>query len=98
MSPANSTAGNKNLIVSAQVYNWLTRNRDFIGFDSSTGFSFPNQAVWSPDTSVLRRSDWDALSSEDQNRFAPVVPMFLIEIRSSSSDLLSAPVTSTLHV
>lgn len=90
MSPTNSNAGHKNLLVSAQVYLWLKRNRDFIGFDSSTGFTLPNDSVRSPDTTVLRRADWDALTADEQNGFAPALPVFVIEIRSSSSDSLDA--------
>jgi len=89
MSPANSGAGKRNAIITAQIVNWTLNNEDFVAFDSSAGFLLPNQAIRSPDASVVARSDWDALSPEQQKSFAPLTPRFLVELRSSETDPLA---------
>lgn len=61
-------------------------NRDEIlgiAFDSSRGFTLPNGAVRSPDASWLKREKWDALTAEQKERFAPVCPDFVVELRST---------------
>lgn len=54
-----------------------------IAFDSSAGFTLPNSAVRSPDASWLKRDKWDALSQEQKEKFAPVCPDFVVELRSN---------------
>lgn len=53
-------------------------------FSPSTGFTLPSGAVRSPDASWLSNAKWDALSKEEKRSFAPVVPEFIIEVRSST--------------
>ncbi|NMG05714.1 Uma2 family endonuclease [Brasilonema sp. UFV-L1] len=64
-------------------------NRDYtlgVAFGSSTGFTLPNGAVRSPTASWLKREKWDALTPEQQEKFAPACPDFLVELRSSNDD------------
>jgi Uma2 family endonuclease len=58
-----------------------------IGFDSSTGFTLPNGAKRSPDVAWVRRERWEALSEEERDRFPPLCPDFVIELRSRSDPL-----------
>lgn len=58
-----------------------------IAFDSSTGFTLPNGAVRSPDAFWLKRERWDALTQEQKERFAPVCPDFVVELRSATDSL-----------
>lgn len=61
-------------------------NRDEIlgiAFDSSTGFTLPNGAVRSPNASWLKREKWNALTQEQKEKFAPVCPDFVVELRSA---------------
>ncbi|MCO6487897.1 MAG: Uma2 family endonuclease [Phaeodactylibacter sp.] len=53
-------------------------------FSPSAGFTLPNGAVRSVDASWLSKEKWDALSKEERKSFAPVVPEFIIEIRSGT--------------
>ncbi|MBD2199128.1 MULTISPECIES: Uma2 family endonuclease [Calothrix] len=78
---------NRNVNITAQLGLW---NRDEllgVAFSSSTGFTLPNGAVRSPDASWLRRNKWDALTQEQKERFAPVCPDFVVELRSASDCL-----------
>ncbi|MFN7791533.1 MAG: Uma2 family endonuclease, partial [Cyclobacteriaceae bacterium] len=41
----------------------------------------------SPDVSWVRKTRWDELRLEDQEKFAPICPDFVIELRSKSDSL-----------
>jgi Uma2 family endonuclease len=87
MSPTGSFTGNFNLRVSGQLFLWNEENELGEVFDSSTGFTLPNGAVRSPDVSWIRTERWDMLSQDQKERFAPICPDFVIEIRSKSDGL-----------
>lgn len=82
MPPAGSTTGKRNFNLNRQLGVWVEKDGTGIGFDSSTGYTLPNGAVLSPDASWVKRERWDALSEEEQERFAPLCPDFVIELRS----------------
>jgi Uma2 family endonuclease len=48
---------------------------------------FPDRSVLSPDASWMPVEKWNRLTKEDQDRFAPVCPDFVIEVRSKTDDL-----------
>jgi Uma2 family endonuclease len=52
-----------------------------IAFDSSTGFKLPDGSDISPDASWVRRDRWDALTPEQKEKFAPICPDFVVELR-----------------
>ena len=89
MPPAGSKTGNRNLSLSRQFGNWVETDGTGIGFDSSAGFTLPNKAVRAPDASWVRHEKWNALSAEEQERFAPLCPDFVVELRSGSDTLKS---------
>ncbi len=84
MSPTGSRTGSQNMELSFQIQRWTIQDGGGIAFDSSTGFLLPNGATRSPDASWIRRTRWDALAAEDQQRFAPICPDFVVELRSPS--------------
>ena len=87
MPPAFSDTGNRNVRISAQVVNWSDEHETGVVFDSSAGFTLPNGGMRSPDTAWILTDRWNALSPEQQASFAPIVPDFVIELRSSSDRL-----------
>ncbi|MDY6785440.1 MAG: Uma2 family endonuclease [Cyanobacteriota bacterium] len=89
MAPAGSESGNKNFSLTVQLGVWVERDGTGIGFDSSAGFTLPNKAVRSPDAAWIRSDRWNALSSEQQCKFAPICPDFVVELRSPSDSLRS---------
>ena len=66
---------------------WSYRDGTGITFDSSAGFTLPNGAVRAPDASWLLLSRWQTLTPDQQAKFAPICPDFVIELRSPSDDL-----------
>ena len=88
MPPAFSDTGNRNFNIAAQLGNWTEQDGTGIGFDSSAGFTLPNGAMRSPDTSWIELERWNALTDAQKASFAPICPSFVIELRSSSERLI----------
>lgn len=87
MSPTGSETGGRNFDLIAQFGIWVKRDGTGKGFDSSSGFTLPNNAVVSPDVSWLKLDKWNALTPEQKKKFAPIVPDFVIELKSPSDSL-----------
>ncbi len=89
MPPAFSDTGNRNLKISQQLSNWADKDGTGETFDSSTGFTLPNGAIRSPDTSWIKLERWNALTEQQKASFAPICPDFVIELRSKTDTLKS---------
>ncbi|MBN3910893.1 MAG: Uma2 family endonuclease [Nostoc sp. NMS1] len=87
MSPTGSETGNRNFNVALQLGIWAEKDGTGVCFDSSTGFKLSTGAERSPDASWIKLSRWNALSSEQKQRFAPICPDFILELRSPSDNL-----------
>jgi len=87
LPPAGGETGRRNTRLSAQVLNWSDRTGGGVTFDSSTGFWLPNGAERSPDVAWVRRERWESLSADDREKFPPLAPDFVIELRSKTDRL-----------
>ena len=87
MSPTKGPTGNRNAKITTQLENWTERDGTGLSFDSSMGFTLPNGAIREPDASWVPKSRLAALSPQDRNRFLPLCPDFVIELRSDSDRL-----------
>ncbi|MBX9253277.1 Uma2 family endonuclease [Desmonostoc muscorum CCALA 125] len=56
-------------------------------FSSSTGFKLSTGAERSPDASWIKLERWNSLSPEQQQKFAPICPDFVVELKSPSDNL-----------
>jgi Uma2 family endonuclease len=87
MPPTGSETGNRNFNIALQLGIWANQDGTGICFDSSTGFKLSTGADRSPDASWMKLERWNALTSEQQQGFAPICPDFVVELRSSSDNL-----------
>jgi Uma2 family endonuclease len=87
MTPAGSKTGKKNTDVIIDLGMWNRENDRGVVFESNTGFTLPDGSMLSPDAAWVERRRWEALSDRDQERFAPICPDFVIELRSPSDSL-----------
>jgi Uma2 family endonuclease len=87
MAPTGGTTGSRNATLTYQITRWAIEDGTGISFDSSTMFILPNGAKRSPDASWVRRERWDALSDEGREKFVPLCPDFVLELRSHSDSL-----------
>lgn len=85
MSPFGSLTGNIHFRIYAALAKWFEThpNEGYI-FDSSAGFRLPDGSVLSLDAAYISKSRWDTLSRQEQEKFAPLTPDFVIKVLSTS--------------
>ncbi len=87
MPPTHTETGRKNFKLLLSFGNWAESDKTGQCFESSTGFTFPNGAKRSPDLAWVRNEKWNALSEKEKRSFAPLVPDFMVELRSDTDSL-----------
>jgi len=87
MSPTGGETSSSNAGLTAQVWIWNDQNKLGKVFDSSGGFKLPNGANRSPDAAWVKLERWNALSLEQQKKFPPLCPDFVVELLSPSDSL-----------
>ena len=87
MAPAGGETGSRNAIITSMLTTWALQDGTGVAFDSSTGFTLPNGATRSPDAAWVQRARLTGLTAEQKEKFLPLCPDFVIELRSPSDDL-----------
>ncbi len=87
MAPTGSDTGRQNLGIEAQLWLWNRQTKLGVAFNSSTGFHLPNGSSRSPDSAWVKQERWDALTTEQQETFAPLCPDFVVELRSKNDTI-----------
>jgi Uma2 family endonuclease len=87
MPPTGSETGNREFNILGQIWVWTEKDGTGIAFSSSAGFTLSTGAKRSPDAAWIELSRWNTLTSEQQQKFAPICPNFVIELRSPSDNL-----------
>jgi Uma2 family endonuclease len=86
MSPTGGESGKRNVSLSGQVWYWNKQTELGAVFDSSTGYDFTSfgGGKLSPDVSWIDKSRLDGI---DITGFIPLVPDFIVELRSATDRL-----------
>ncbi|HVF66746.1 MAG TPA: Uma2 family endonuclease [Pyrinomonadaceae bacterium] len=87
MPPTGMKTGNRNFRLNVAFGAWAEKDGTGLGFDSSSMFSLPNGAKRSPDLSWIKKERWEALSEKEREKFSPICPDFVVELRSPSDSL-----------
>jgi Uma2 family endonuclease len=87
MSPTGGETGNRNIELATEFVLWNRQHRLGMVFDSSTGFKLPGGGDRSPDVAWVEQSRWDGLTLEQQQKFPPMAPDFVLELLSPSDQL-----------
>ncbi len=87
MPPTGGETGRRNARITQRLLNWADTDGTGIAFDSSTCFKLPNGAERSPDASWVKKERWNTLTSEQKEKFPPLCPDFVVELRSPSDSL-----------
>ena len=87
MPPAGGNTGNRNAELTFQFALWNRQERRGKVFDSSTGFRLPSGAVRSPDVSWVSKERLDKLTNAQMDKFPPLCPEFVLELRSPTDRL-----------
>ena len=89
MPPTGGETSERNSEINFQVQLWNHKYKLGKVFDSSGGFKLPNGAERSPDAAWIPLEKWNSLTSEQRQKFVPLCPDFVIELRSPSDNLKS---------
>jgi Uma2 family endonuclease len=87
MTPAGGKTGNREGFLFRELDFWVEQQQRGIAFNSNTGFSLPDGSVRAPDAAWLSSEKWNRLTAEEQSRFLPFCPEFVIELRSPSDSI-----------
>jgi len=87
MAPTGGETSRRNSELIAALVNWTKKDKTGVAFDSSGGFILPNGATRSPDAAWIKRSRLAGLTRKQKEKFIPLCPDFVIELRSPSDTL-----------
>jgi Uma2 family endonuclease len=87
MPPTGGETGRKNATLIARLVMWNETYNLGVVFDSSSCFRLPKGGDRSPDLSWLKKERWDSLTPEQQRKFPPLCPDFVLELLSPSDNL-----------
>lgn len=79
--------GRRNSKINFQLQLWAQNNQGGEVFDSSTTFRLPSSTKLSPDASWLASERWNELTEDEKDKFPPVCPDFVVELRSRTDSL-----------
>lgn len=80
--PVGGRSGNREADLITDLNLWNRQTQLGKVFSSSTIFRLPNGGDRSPDAAWVKLERWDALTEEEQDKFPPICPDFVIELRS----------------
>ncbi|MFN9175247.1 MAG: Uma2 family endonuclease [Synechocystis sp.] len=87
MPPVGGLSGNREANFIADLVFWNRRTGLGKVFSSSTIFRLPKGGDRSPDAAWVSLERWQQLSREQQEKFPPLCPDFVIELRSRTDNL-----------
>ncbi len=86
-SPVGGDSGSREMDLGGEVYIWNRQTQLGKVFSSSTLFKLPGGGSRSPDVAWVELSRWEALTPEQRQKFPPIAPDFVMELRSRSDNL-----------
>ncbi|MBD2197754.1 MULTISPECIES: Uma2 family endonuclease [Calothrix] len=85
--PVGGESGNQEAGLITDLEIWNRQAKLGKVFSSSTIFTLPNGAKRSPDAAWVKLERWETLTVEQRKKFPPLVPDFVIELRSETDSL-----------
>jgi Uma2 family endonuclease len=87
MSPVGGDSGSREADQITDLTLWNRQSDLGKVFSSSTLFKLPGGGDRSPDAAWVERSRWESLTPEQRQKFPPIAPDFVIELRSRTDSL-----------
>ncbi|MEM6254724.1 MAG: Uma2 family endonuclease [Cyanobacteria bacterium P01_D01_bin.156] len=87
MPPVGGESGNREFELGLDLGIWNRQTRLGKVFSSSTIFQLPGGGDRSPDVAWIELSRWEILTPEEQAKFPPIAPDFVMELRSRTDNL-----------
>lgn len=86
-SPVGGDSGRREASYIADLIIWNRQTGLGEVFSSSTMFKLPEGGDRSPDAAWVERSRWQTLTAEQRQKFPPIAPDFVLELRSRTDSL-----------
>jgi Uma2 family endonuclease len=87
MAPVGGDSGNREADYIVDLGSWNRQSGLGKVFSSSSLFKLPGGGDRSPDAAWIELSRWQALTPEQRQKFPPIAPDFVIELRSRTDSL-----------
>ncbi|MFN8500101.1 MAG: Uma2 family endonuclease [Anaerolineae bacterium] len=87
MPPAGSNSSDRNADLTMQLRAWALAERSGKAYDSSGGFRLPDGSIRAPDASWVLKSRLAEFTLQERERFLPLCPDFVAELRSPTDAL-----------
>ncbi len=87
MSPAGTLSDDGNSEINLQLRAWWKTHRRGRTYDSSAGFTLPDNSMRNPDAAYCTAERLATVTLEDRERFAHMCPDFVIELLSRTDSL-----------
>lgn len=87
MPPVGGVSGEREADFIADLVLWNRQTRLGKVFSSSTIFRLPKGGDRSPDAAWVSRERWESMTLEQQEKFPPICPDFVIELRSRTDEM-----------
>lgn len=87
MTPAGGKTSNRESYLSRELDLWAEKDGRGVAFNANGGFSLPDGSVRAADVAWLSLEKWNSLTPEQQAKFVPFSPDFVIELRSPSDGI-----------
>jgi Uma2 family endonuclease len=87
MAAAGGDTGAREIELQRQVANWNHQYKLGVAFSPTTGFLLKHGAMRQPDVAWIRLDRWNALTAEQREKFVPIPPDFVAELRSTSDSV-----------
>jgi Uma2 family endonuclease len=87
MSPVGGDSGSRELELGTDLTIWNRQTQSGKVFSSSTLFKLPEGGDRSPDAAWIELSRWQNLTPEQRQKFPPIAPDFVMEVRSRTDKL-----------
>ena len=82
MAPAGTESSLTGSEIFVQLHAWAQRDKRGIVLGADAGLTLPDTSVLSPDACWVPRERWNAVPRARRRAFAPLLPAFVIEVRS----------------
>jgi Uma2 family endonuclease len=87
MPPTGFETSDKNSELNLQLRIWTKKDKTGVATESNAGFVLPNGATYAPDAAWTSRQRLEKFTEKEREKFLPLCPDFVIELRSSSDSL-----------
>ena len=87
MTPPGGEAGGLHAELTIELGMWARQDGRGKVFAPDTGFRLPDGSMRAPDAAWISWVRWNALSREQQRKYPPLCPEFVVEVRSPSDRL-----------